>query len=148
MEELKYKIITSSKQYDKYCKTLEELVFMPTKTKAIKEEIALLTLLIEKYDQEHNTFTELDPVELLKSLMKDHKLKSIDLAKFLDVSPGLISDILSYKKGFSKNIIRALAQHFKLSQEAFNRPYKLKVAENIHYKNASVMNTRKELVMT
>jgi HTH-type transcriptional regulator/antitoxin HigA len=120
---------------------------MPTKTKAIKEEIALLTLLIEKYDQEHNTFTELDPVELLKSLMKDHKLKSIDLAKFLDVSPGLISDILSYKKGFSKNIIRALAQHFKLSQEAFNKPYKLKVAENAHFKNASVMNTRKELVL-
>ncbi len=147
MEVLKYKIITSEKQYDKYCKTLEELVFASAKTKGMKEEIALLTLLIEKYDAEHNVFDELEPVELLKSFMRDHKLKSVTLANILGVSPGLVSDILSYKKGLSKDVIRKLAEHFKVNQEAFNRPYKLKVAENIHYKNASVMNTKKELIM-
>lgn len=147
MEILKYKIITSEKQYDKYCKTLEELVFASAKTKGMKEEIALLTLLIEKYDAEHNVFDELEPVELLKSFMRDHKLKSVTLANILGVSPGLVSDILSYKKGLSKDVIRKLAEHFKVNQEAFNRPYKLKVAENIHYKNASVMNTKKELIM-
>jgi len=38
-----------------------------------------------------------------------------------------------------------LAGHFKISQEAFNRPYKLKVSENAHFKNAGVMNTKKKL---
>lgn len=145
METLKYKIITSEKQYDKYAKMLEDLVFSRSKDRNTKDEIALLTLLIEKYDQEHSVFNELSPVELLKSLLKEHQLKAVDLSKKLMVSPGLISDILNYKKGFSKDIIRQLATLFKLSQEAFNRPYKLVVPENSHLRNASVMNTTKRM---
>lgn len=127
METLKYKVITSEKQYDNYCKILEGLVFNNKKSKQVKDEIALLTLLIEKYDEEHSIFDELNPVELLKSLMKDRNLRSIDLANKLNVSPGLISDITHYKKGFSKETIRQLASLFKLSQEAFNRPYQLQI---------------------
>ncbi len=41
------------------------------------------------------------------------------------ISKGYISDILHYKKGLSKELIRKLAVHFKVSQGAFNRPYKL-----------------------
>ncbi len=145
METLKYKIITSEKQYDGYCKTLENLVFEKTKNKAIKEEIALLTLLVEKWDSEHNIFDDLDPVGVLKAVMKEHKMKSAGLAKMLKVSPGLVSDIINYKKGFSKEIIRQLAAFFKLSHEAFNRPYQLKTPINNHLKNASVMNTKKKL---
>lgn len=130
MDTLKYKVITSEKQYDKYAEILEGLVFLSPKTKQVKEEIALLTLLIETYDANHNIFDELDPVQLLRSLMKDHQLKSIDLANKLKVSPGLISDIMNYKKGFSKDVIRKLATLFKMSQEAFNRPYKLHPSGN------------------
>lgn len=147
MERLKYKVITSEKQYDNYCKTLEELVFSKSKGVSVKEEIALLTVLIEKWDEEHSIFNECDPVELLKSLLKEHQLKSVDLAKKLKVSPGLISDIINYKKGFSKDVIRRLAGMFKLSQEAFNRPYKLKPPINTRLKNASVINTKKKLVI-
>ena len=50
---LKYTIIISEKQYDKYCKTLETLVFSGSKAKAVKDEVSLLTLLIEKYDEEY-----------------------------------------------------------------------------------------------
>jgi HTH-type transcriptional regulator / antitoxin HigA len=145
MATLKYKVIATEKQYDEYCKRLEELLFSKGKSKDIKDEIALLTLLIEKWDEQHNKFNEPDPVALLKSLMKDHQLKSIDLAQQLNVSPGLVSDIVNYKKGFSKDIIRNLAELFKLSQEAFNRPYKLISPINAQLKNASVMNTRKDM---
>jgi HTH-type transcriptional regulator/antitoxin HigA len=93
----------------------------------VQDEIELLTLLIWKWDQDHNSFIDLNPVELLKSLMKDHQLKSKDLVEILGVSKGLISDILNYRKGLSKEIIRLLSSHFKISQEAFNRPYKLNI---------------------
>lgn len=145
METLKYKVITSEKQYDAYCKTLEELIF-GAKNKQTKEEISLLTLLIEKWDHEHNKFKELDPIELLCSLMLDHNLKAVDLVKILGVSKGLVSDILNYKKGLSKEVIRKLSEHFKLSHEAFNRLYELRVMENARFRNAKVMNTRKQLV--
>ena len=61
METLKYKVITSEKLYLKYCKVLEELIFVGNKSKHVKEEIALLTLLIEKWDEEHRTFHQLVP---------------------------------------------------------------------------------------
>jgi HTH-type transcriptional regulator/antitoxin HigA len=77
--------------------------------------------------------------------MHDHKLKAKDLAGLLGVSKGLVSDILNYKKGLSKDIIRSLSAHFKVSQEAFYRPYKLTNPANSHIRDASVMNTPKML---
>jgi HTH-type transcriptional regulator/antitoxin HigA len=126
MEILKYKIIKSDAQYLKYCDKLEELADGKKKSKAITDEIELLNLLIKKYDDEHKTFDDADPIGLLKSLMKDYKMKAVDLATLLTVSEGLVSDMLKYKKGLSKETIRILADRFRLSQEAFNRPYKLK----------------------
>lgn len=145
METLKYTIIKTDAQYQNYCDKLEELVVSGDKAKAINDEIELLALLIERYDAEHNTFDDADPIEMIKSLMKDHKMKSVDLARLLGVSEGLVSDMLGYKKGLSKETIRILSERFKLSQEAFNRPYKLKSAYNTHLRNASVMNTPKEM---
>jgi len=145
MDVLKYTIITSDKQYDNYCKTLGKLVFSSPKSKASKEEIDLLTLLIEKYDAEHNAFDLLDPIALLRSLMKDHKMKAADLAILLHVSEGLVSDMLNYKKGLSKATIRVLSERFKLNQEAFNRPYELRVPVSPKVKDAKLMNTQKKL---
>lgn len=144
METLKYKVIASKAQYKDYCNKLEEIVFSGQKDRNTKDEIALLTLLVEKWDADHNTFEELDPIQLLRSFIKDHNLKAKDLVEILGISKGYVSDILHYKKGLSKEVIRKLANHFNVSQEAFNRPYKLIVPENAHLRNASVMNTKKE----
>lgn len=145
METLQFKIIKTDAQYNKYCDALEALVDSGKKTKVVQEEIELLTLLIEKYDADHNTFEDANPIELLKSLMKDHKMKAVDLANLLDVSEGLVSDILNYKKGLSKETIRILSERFKLNQEAFNRPYELHVPVSPKFKDARMMNTRKKL---
>jgi HTH-type transcriptional regulator/antitoxin HigA len=126
MERLKYTVIHSKRQYDKYCKMLEILLGSHSKNTLIREEIDLLTLLIEKWDEEHTTVKEVDPIRLLHSLMADHNLKAKDLADWLNMSKGYVSDILHYKKGLSKEVIRKLADRFKLRQDAFNRPYNLK----------------------
>ncbi len=125
MVALKYKVIKSKAQYKEYSNALEELVSADFKSKEMKDEIELLTLLIEKWDEEHNAFQDIDPITLLHSLMEQKNLKAKDLVEILGVSKGLVSDILNYKKGLSKEIIRGLADHFKVSQEAFNRDYKL-----------------------
>lgn|ERR1700694_4489972 len=145
METLPYKVIKTKAQYNKYCDALEALTDGGKKSKAVQDEIELLTLLIEKYDEEHNTFYDADPIEMLKYLMNEHRMKAVDLAKLLHVSEGLVSDMLHYKKGLSKETIRILSERFKVAQDAFNRPYKLKVSQNAHLKNASVMNTKKKL---
>jgi HTH-type transcriptional regulator/antitoxin HigA len=143
MESLKYTIIKSRKQYDKYCDTLEELVC--NESKDAKDEIELLTLLIEKWDAENNSLKDSDPIKLLKSLMEENNLKSKDLVEILGLSKGTVSKILNYHKGLSKETIRKLADYFKVSQETFNRPYRLVNEMNKHFRNASLMNTKKNM---
>jgi HTH-type transcriptional regulator/antitoxin HigA len=145
MATLKYKVIKTKKQYNSYCIEMVRLLESRSKSKAAKEEIELLSLLIEKWDTEHNTFEKLDPVELLKSLMAVNNLKPKDIVDELGISKGLVSDILNYKKGLSKETIRKLASYFKVSQEAFNRPYKIISPLNSHLKNEGIMNTPKNL---
>lgn len=140
---IKYKIIKSDRQYNKYCQNLEELLVKNRKGDI--DEIELLTLLIEKYDAEQYKVPEIDPIELLKSLMDDHNLKAKDLTQILSLTKGTVSKILNYQKGLSKETIRILSEKFCLRQEAFNRPYKLKSPINRKYKNASLMNTAKRI---
>lgn len=146
MESLKYTVIKSKEQYNKYCNFLEDLITQ-TDDEA-QDEIELLTLLIEKWDYENNTFTDLNPIELLKSLMEENNLISMDLVGILGLSKGTISKILNYHKGLSKSTIRKLSDYFKVSQEAFNRPYELINEVKRHSRNASLMNTRKNVIET
>ena len=70
MPTLPYTLIKTDAQYYKYCNILEALVDSNKKTKAIQDEIELLELLIETYDNLHNTFDDLDPIDLIKYLIK------------------------------------------------------------------------------
>lgn len=123
---LPYKIIRSYKQYLEYCNILEKLTDFENPTEDESETIDLLTLLIETYDQEQFPGKlVMDPVQMLKYLMDNHKMKAVDLATELDISKSLISDIIHYRRGFSKELVRKLANRFSMQQEAFNRPYNL-----------------------
>jgi len=142
-----FTIIRSKKQYKTYCNDLEKLTLKYDSKPSIDllDLIETITLLIEQYDDEHTRLKDVDPIQLLKSLMNENNLKQKDLADLLHVSKGHLSDILNYKKGLSKKVIRILAERFKVRQSAFNRPYKLSVEANKHYRNANMMNTEKDL---
>jgi len=144
MGTLKYTIIKVQEQYSEYCEILENLLVEDGDEN--QDEIELLTLLIEKWDDEQNTFDDSDPIELLKHLMGENNLKAKDLVGILDLSKGTVSKILNYHKGLSKDTIRKLSEYFKISQEAFNRPYKLINEVNRHFRNANLMNTKKKMV--
>jgi HTH-type transcriptional regulator / antitoxin HigA len=119
---IKYKVIKNADKYKEYCIQLENLL-SEQEIGQVQDEIDLLTLLIEKYDENNDTFVENDPITLLRSFMEDHNLKAQDLTTILGIGKGYVSDILNYKKGLSKDVIRKLAMYFKVRQEAFNRPY-------------------------
>lgn len=145
MEVLKYTIIKTRSQYNEYCDKLEELVQQDNPDQHSQNEIELLGLLIEKWDNEHNTIQTGDPVRVIKALMESHKLKSKDLGEILKIPKSTVSEILHYKKGLSKEVIRRLADHFKMSQQVFNRPYKLVSRLNSGLRDSGVMNTPKKL---
>ena len=146
MNTLKYRIIKSEKQYFEYCDTLEKL--LGEGHVIVQDEVELLTLLIEKWDLENSSLNELNPIELLKHLMSENKLKSKDIAEILRLSKGTVSKILNYQKGISKETIRKLSTYFKISQEAFNRPYKLKDEIIRSSENTRFGNTKRGTVKT
>jgi len=131
MNKLKYTVIKSERQYQKYCSMLERLV--NSGEHAPGEEIELLTLLIEKWDDDHSRYPEKDPVEVLNSLMAENGLKARDLCSILQLSKGTVSKILNYQAGMSKETIRRLSQYFHVSQEAFNKPYTLNGMSDRHF---------------
>lgn len=142
METLKYTVIKSKEQYDLYCNLLEELVIQD-KTSA-QDEIDLLTLLIEKWDDEHTTLNDSDPIAILKFLMAEQDLKSKDLVEIVGLTKGTISKILNYNKGLSKDTIRKLSDYFKVSQETFNRPYRLINEVDKHVRPAGLITAKKK----
>lgn len=138
-----FKIIRTKKQYYEYCNLLEELV--KTNKKKDLDDIELLTLLIKKWDNENLPKLDTDPIELIKALMEEKQIKAIDLARILEVNKSTVSRVLNYQKGLSKKSIRILSDHFCVAQEALNKSYKLKNEVNRKFKNASLMNTVKEM---
>lgn len=120
---MKYTVIKTEDQYERYCNILEELVFA-SDTSEYEEEIELLTLLIEKWEERQYPTDEMDPVQLLNSLMDDHELSQTELAEIAGIGKSYMSEILNYKKNMSKKVIRNLANHFGIRQEALNKQIK------------------------
>ncbi|MDQ3845690.1 MAG: hypothetical protein M3342_17015 [Bacteroidota bacterium] len=85
MAELKYPVIKSREQYNQYCNALEVLLSKPEQTKEEKEEIEMLTTLIEVWDQKHSQTKQLDPIQLLRSLIKEHRLKPPQIMKIMNI---------------------------------------------------------------
>ena len=117
------KVVKTIEQYYAYCDELERLTSLDQLSPEDEEAIDLLEVLIEKWDDEHTTSEELHPVELLKQLMDMHGLRPAGLSKNTGIDKTVLSKIINHKKGFSKEVIRVLANYFKVSQEAFNKPY-------------------------
>jgi len=83
--------------------------------------------LIEDYDRRMMTdkMEELNPVELLRSLLENAKWSQSKFAEQIGVSRQLINDILAYRRNISKELVVKFANFFAMSQEAFSRNYDL-----------------------
>ncbi|CAN5285133.1 hypothetical protein BH23BAC1_BH23BAC1_10180 [soil metagenome] len=136
---MNYKVIKTDKQYKEYCDKIMELESGKITSK-VEEELELLDLLIDTYSKNRFKRSKQDPIQLLKNLMENQEINQIQLAKILGVNKSYVSLILNYKKGLSKDIIRKLADIFKVSQEAFNRSYELVSTDNHSLKNETMSN--------
>lgn len=132
-----YTVIKTKEQYKAYSRRVMELALTRPQTDDIDDEMELIEVLIDKWEEENLIMKpiEMDPIEHLKSCMEDQKMKQTDLVELLGISKSAVSQILSYKKGLSKEVIRKLCARFKVQQEVLNRPYKLKT-QKVVVKNA------------
>jgi HTH-type transcriptional regulator / antitoxin HigA len=84
---MKIKVLKSEKEYNEACKRVYSLInskselIEPESTEG--QELELLSLLIEKYEQEHYKSEAPSPIEAIRFRMEQMNLKQIDIAPLL-----------------------------------------------------------------
>lgn len=132
---MKYSEIKNKKQYKEYSQRHLEIGKILGAGKGnddLESEYYILDLIIKDYTRKiKSPFAELTPVDLLKALMQENGYTGYKLSKELEIPQSILSEILNYKRGFSKELIRKFATKFGLSPESFFKEYDLAKESNV-----------------
>lgn len=81
------------------------------------DELEVLALLIEKYEDEHYPMPPSDPIEAIKFRMEQQGLTQKDLEPFIG-SSGRVSEVLSRKRKLSLTMIKRLHDGLRIPYES------------------------------
>jgi HTH-type transcriptional regulator/antitoxin HigA len=111
-------LIESEKQLAAYTKALYGLTAEPRPTRAQVKAIELLTLLIERYEQENYKVPKASPADVLRFLLERHGLRQRDVAAELG-GESVVSEVLSGKRKLNTAQIEQLSRRFRVSPAVF-----------------------------
>lgn len=112
-----FKLIKSEAQYEEYLNIAESLIdFNPEPGSKEDDELELLTLLIEKYEDENYPIDFPDPIEAIKFRMEHQSITQKELASYIG-SPSKVSEVLNRKRPLTLKMIRALNKHLDIPAE-------------------------------
>jgi HTH-type transcriptional regulator/antitoxin HigA len=80
------------------------------------DELEVLTVLIEKYEDEHYPMPPSDPIEAIKFRMDQQGLTPRDLEPFIG-SSGRVSEVLNRRRKLSLGMIRRLHEGLRIPYE-------------------------------
>jgi len=89
------------------------------------DELDILVTLIEKYETQHHPIDAPNPVEAIRFRMDQIGLKDKDLIPYIGQS-GRVSEVLSFKRKLTLNMIRKLHSELKIPTESLIQDYELK----------------------
>jgi HTH-type transcriptional regulator/antitoxin HigA len=118
---MEYKIIKSEAAYEKALARLEE-IFESGADRIHADEPELLSLLIEKYENERYPIDMPDPVEAIKFRMEQLGYKQKDLAAAIGLK-SRVSEILNRKRKLSIDMIRKLHEKLGIPADVLIREY-------------------------
>ena len=113
---MKFKLIKNDKQLNKALERVNQLWDAKSNTPE-RDELEVLSLLIEKYEEEHYPIPASDPIEAIKFLMEQNDLSRKDLQPFIG-SMGRVSEILNRKRDLSLSMIKRLHHGLKIPYES------------------------------
>jgi HTH-type transcriptional regulator / antitoxin HigA len=110
--------IHNDRERRKYLARVEELLNNKNRSAAENRYLELLSVLIERYEDEHETIEAPDPIAALKELMLANGMSQAELSRLLG-SSGITSMVLSGKRALSKAHIKKLSAAFNVSADLF-----------------------------
>ena len=113
---MKLKPIKSDRELNRALKRIDELWGAKSGTPK-GDELDVLMLLVEKYEDEHFAIPTSDPVEAIKFLMEQNSLSRKDLEPYIGAS-GRVSEVLSRKRTLTLAMIKRLHAGLKIPYES------------------------------
>lgn len=115
------KPIKTKKDYHQAMDRLE-MIFDAKKETPQGDELEVLSILIEKYEDEHFPIGLPDPIEAIKFRMEQLGYNQVDLAKVVGLK-SRASEILSGKRKLSLEMIRQLHDKLRIPTDVLIQPY-------------------------
>lgn len=112
---MKLKPIKSDRELNRALKRIDELWGAKPGTPK-GDELDVLILLVEKYEDENFAIPASDPVEAIKFLMDQNSLTRKDLEPYIGAS-GRVSEVLNRKRNLTLAMIKKLHEGLKIPYE-------------------------------
>lgn len=114
---MNWRVLKTEEDYNKASLRLME-IFHVEQNDPDYEELELLTVLIDDYDERNYAVSELDVLEIIKIKMEERGLKNKDLESIIG-SKGHVSAILSGKREITLKMAQRLKDFFGIPAAAF-----------------------------
>ena len=115
-------------EYDNFLARVDELMELNPELGTTKsDELEVLVLLIEKYEEKEWVISEPDPIEAIKVRMEQMHLKQKDLIPYIG-NKSKVSEVLNRKVGLSLSMITNIAVGLHLPLESLIQLPKKSVA--------------------
>lgn len=120
---MKLKPIKTEADYRKALKRLETIFDAEPDTPE-SDELEILGLLVDDYENKHYPIDAPDPIEAIKIRMEEMQLKQVDLIPEIG-GKSRVSEILNRKRRLTIDMIRKLANRLNLSVTLLIKDYSL-----------------------
>ncbi len=118
---MEIKVIKTEEDYNSTLKRFEEIFHAPIDSKE-GDEAELLSILIEKYEEEHYPIEAPDPIEAIKFRMEQMEMSNKELAKIIGYK-SRVSELFSRKRKLTLNMIRNLHEKMNIPYESLISNY-------------------------
>jgi len=112
------RVIHNDDELEAYTDALFQLTALDNPSRAEMEAIELLTLLVERYEQEHYPIPAADPVSVVRLLIEKQNLTQRDLIPQFG-SESAVSMFMTGKRNLTLEQVRKLSTRFKLPADVF-----------------------------
>src|SRR6202161_4481116 len=114
------RVIHNDAELEAYTNALFQLTALESPSSSEVEAIELLTLLVERYEQEHYAIPAADPASVVRFLIENQNLTQRDLIPQFG-SESAVSMFLAGKRNLTLEQVRRLSLRFKLPADVFIR---------------------------
>lgn len=118
---MKWKLIKTEKEYQAALHRLETIFDAARNTKE-GDELELLSVLIDLYEQEKSPIDMPDPIEAIKFRMDQLGIKQKDLAEIIGFK-SRVSEVLNKRRKLTLDMIRKLNEELGIPAEVLVKDY-------------------------